>query len=435
MKKSLSLILVLALALTVMAVGVSAQDDVPDLSGEEVTVFGAFTDASEVGAVNSIFDNVEEETGVTVNYEGASDFEILINTRIEAGDPPDIACFPQPGLMNRFVDEALDVRDILGEDYLLEQYDQSWLDMATATDGSEKMIGLWKRIVVKSLVWYNPQMFADFGYEVPTTWDEMMALSDQIVADGGVPWAISMESGPATGWVGTDWIEDIMLRTTSLENYDAWTIPTSPEDRLLFESEEVRRAFELFGDVALTEGYVLGGADRMLNVSFFDSGVPLIEETAFMNKMGSFMPPWIDPESYDVNVAEDGNLWYFAFPPIDEEYGTPVLVSGDVCSIYNDTPATREVFKAISIGANYQQAVEDGVFFVPQADAELEWYPPQNVGIAEILAEASAFRFDGGDLQPAPVGAGSFWQGVIDYVSGGSLDDILPQIDSAWPTE
>lgn len=423
----------------VMVVGLFAlpaiAQDTPDLSGEEVTVFGAFTDDSEVDAANSIFDAVEEATGVTVNYEGASDFEILINTRIEAGDPPDIACFPQPGLMNRFADEALDLKEVFGEEYLQEQYAQDWLDMAVATDGSEKMIGAWMRIVVKSLVWYNPQMFADFGYEVPTTWDELIALSDQIVADGGVPWAISMESGQATGWVGTDWVEDIMLRTTTLENYDTWTVPASPDERLLFDSPEVRRAFQLFGDVALTDGYVLGGSDRVLNASFFDSGVPLIEETAFMNKMGSFMPPWIDPESYDVNVAPDGNLWYFAFPPIDEEFGTPVLVSGDVCSMYVDTPATREVFRAITQGENYQTAVESGVFYIPHNDVVLDWYPDANAGIAQILADASAFRFDGGDLQPADVGAGSFWQGIVDYVGGASLDEIMPEIDNAWPME
>ena len=436
-KKLLSLTVVLSLLLVALAVGVvGAQDDeMPDLTGETVTVFGAFTDASEVDAVNSIFDAVEEETGVEVEYQGASDFEILINTRIEAGDPPDIACFPQPGLMNRFTDEALDVAEILGEDYLLEQYDQSWLDMATATDGSEKMIGIWKRIVVKSLVWYNPQMFADFGYEVPTTWDEMMELSETIVADGGVPWSISMESGPATGWVGTDWVEDIMLRTTTLENYDAWTVPTSADERLLFDSPEVRRAFELFGDVANTEGYVLGGSDRMLGTQFFDIGVPLVTEDAFMTKMGSFMPPWIDSDTYEYTISPDGNLWYFAFPPIDEEFGVPVLVAGDVCSIYVDTPATREVLKALTIGANYQSSVEAGVFFAPQADAQIEWYPESNLGIAEILADASAFRFDGGDLQPASVGGGTFWQGIVDYVSGVSIDEIMPAIDTAWPTE
>lgn len=421
--------MVLALVLT-MGISLGAAQE--DLSGQSVTIFGAFTDPSEVAAMNSVFDSLIAETGMSVVYEGASDFEVLVNARLEAGDPPDIACFPQPGLMNRFAGPAIDLSTYMDMDYLLEQYDQSWLDMGTSPDG--KLIGIWTRIIVKSLVWYNPQMFADFGYEVPSTWDELLALSDQIVADGGVPWSISMESGSATGWVGTDWIEDIMLRTTTLENYDAWTVPASADERLPFSSPEVQRAFELFADIALADGYVLGGPDRVLGVRFFDTGVPIVAEEAFMTKMGSFMPPWIDSESYDVDISPDGNLWYFAFPSIDEEFGTPVLVSGDICTAFRDTPAIRAVMMHLTQAEPYQAAVESGVFYLPHRDANVDWYPDENKGIAEILANASAFRFDGGDLQPAVVGAGSFWQGIVDLVGGTkSLEEILADIDATWP--
>jgi alpha-glucoside transport system substrate-binding protein len=431
-RKALTLLLVVVVAALSSLTFVSAQDD---LSGTTVTVFGAFTDESEVAAINAAFDPLEEATGVEVIYEGASDFEILINTRVEAGDPPDIACFPQPGLMNRYSEEALDLTTFLDMEYLQGQYDQSWLDMATAIDGSGKVIGIWTRVIVKSLVWYNPGMFEDAGYDIPETWEELLELSDQIVADGGVPWSIAMESGQATGWVGTDWIEDIMLRTTTLENYDAWTLPPNPEDRLLFDSEPVRAAFETFGVIALNSDYVLGGVDRMLGVEFFDNGVPLMEETAYMTKMGSFMPPWLDPDTYDVELAEDGNLWYFVFPPINEDFGTPVLTSGDVCSVFIDRPEVRAVAEWLTLGESLRPGIESGVFYSPHLDADQAWYPAENAGIAEILASADSFRFDGGDLQPAPVGQGTFWQGIVDFVSGGDLDDILPAIDAAWPTE
>ena len=224
--------------LLLAAVGLAATFGAATAQG--VTVFGAFTDASEVDAVNAGFAQLEEATGINVTYEGASDFEILVNTRIEAGDPPDIACFPQPGLMNRFSDRIVDVSSFIDRSTLEERYLPGLVDIATAYDGSDKVLGVWMRVVVKSLVWYSPKMFDDFGYEVPQTWDELLALSDQIVADGGVPWSVSMESGAATGWVGTDWIEDIMLRTTSLENYDAFTVPSSPDERLMFDSPEVK---------------------------------------------------------------------------------------------------------------------------------------------------------------------------------------------------
>ena len=399
----------------------------------QVTVFGAFTDASEVDAVNAGFAQLEEATGIDVTYEGASDFEILVNTRIEAGDPPDIACFPQPGLMNRFSDRIVDVTSFIERSTLEERYLPGLVDIATAYDGSDKVLGVWMRVVVKSLVWYSPQMFDDFGYEVPQTWEELLALSDQIVADGGVPWSVSMESGAATGWVGTDWIEDIMLRTTSLENYDAFTVPSSPDERLMFDSPEVKRAWELMGDVMLEDGYVLGGTDRILGVSFFDTGVPIVEDQAFMTKMGSFMPPWLGDRLDGLEIAPDGDLWYFAFPSIDEEYGNPVLISGDVCSMFVDTPEARQVMEYMTQPEFLEPGIEAGVFVSPVSSVDPSVYREQERGLAEILANADSVRFDGSDLQPAQVGAGSFWQGIVDYIQGTDIDTALNSIDQTWP--
>jgi len=428
MRKAFSIFLVLALALTALSV-TTAQDE--DLSGTTVTVFGAYTDDSEVGAFEAGFADFEEETGIDVIYEGASDFEILVNARVEAGDPPDIAGFPQTGLMCRFSEDAIPVTDFLDRDYLLEQYNESYLDLGTCGEDGP-LVGVWHRVLVKSLVWYAPEQFDAFGYEAPETWEELLELSDQIVADGGVPWAIYMESGPATGWVGTDWIEDILLRTAPLEVYDAWATPT--DERQMFASDEVTRAFELFGSIALNEDYILGGPQTALDVSFFDSGVPLLEGEAFMVKQGSFMPGWLDSETYpDLEIAPDGDLWYFEFPPIDEEFGAPVLFAGDVYSAFSDRPEVLAVMEHLTKGESVRPGIEQGVFLSPHLDADPEWYRPSEAGIAEILLNANAVRFDGGDLMPAEVGTGSFWQGVVDYISGGDLDGILETIDESWP--
>ena len=99
--------------------------------------------------------------------------------------------------------------------------------MMEGPDG-EQTAGVWHRFNGKSLVWYPVDDFEAAGYEIPTTWEEMIALSDMIVADGDSPWCVGIESGAATGWPATDWMEEVMLRTTSLENYDAWTTGELP---------------------------------------------------------------------------------------------------------------------------------------------------------------------------------------------------------------
>jgi alpha-glucoside transport system substrate-binding protein len=429
MSRKLLIVIALLSLMLAASFSVSAQD----LAGTTVTIFGAYTEEAELAAFVAGFDAFEEETGIDVVYEGSSDFEVLIAARVEAGDAPDIAGFPQPGLMKRFADQAVDLREVFEEGYLEGQYNQSWIDMATMPDG--RVIGIWNRAIVKSLVWYSPAAFAEAGYEIPTTWDELIALSDQIVADGGVPWYAPMESGNATGWVGTDWIEDIMLRTASLEDYDNWTVPVNLEDRLPFSSPQVTRAWELMGQVLLNEDYIFGGTITTLNDRFFDTGIPLLNGEAYMAKQGSYMPGWIIEDVPDLTIGPEGDLNYFFFPPIDEEFGSPVLTGGDVYSMYNDRPEVRAVLEFMTTAESIRPSIEAGTFIAPHLDVDVSWYDEANLGIAEILLNATSVRFDGSDLMPGAVGAGTFWSGVVDYISGDDLTSILEAIDESWPTE
>lgn len=419
-------------ALAMFSLGIVTAQDMP-YAGTTVTIFGAYTEQAEADTFIAGFAPFEEATGIDVIYEGSSDFETLITARIEGNDAPDIAGFPQPGLMKRFADVAVDLNGVFEEGYLQGQYNQSWIDMATMTDG--KIIGIWNRAIVKSLVWYSPSCFADAGYTVPTTWDELMALTDQIVSEGKYPWYAPMESGNATGWVGTDWIEDIMLRTTSLENYDNWTVPSAVEDRLPFASPEVQNAFEIMGSFLLNESYMYGGTISVLNDRFFDTGVPLLNCEAYLAKQGSYMPGWLIEDYPELTIGPEGDLNYFYFPAIDEMYGNPVLTGGDVYSMYNDRPEVREVLKFMTSAASIEPSILAGTFLSPHLDANLDLFDEANRGIAEILLNADSVRFDGSDLMPGAVGAGSFWSGVVDYISGEDLADILETIDASWPTE
>jgi alpha-glucoside transport system substrate-binding protein len=70
-------------------------------------------------------------------------------------------------------------------------------------------------------------------------------------------------------------------------------------------------------------------------------------------------------------------------------------------------------------------------------DSSLDWYTNDvDRGVAEIILNATSVRFDGSDLMPGEVGAGSFWKGMTDYVSGSAdLDTALQEIDASWPQQ
>ncbi len=396
-------------------------------AGETVTIFTAAAE-EQAASFQAEFDDFTAETGIEVVVEGSPDFEVLALTRAEAGDLPDIINFPQPGLMTDFARDGYlaDLGEFLSDDHMQQQYTQSWIDLGTV-DGT--LVGVWHNADVKSLVWYAKPAFEAAGYEIPQTWDEMLALSDQIVADGGVPWCIGFESGSATGWPGTDWIEDIMLRTASPEDYDAWT-----RGELKFSSDTVKNAWETAANIWLNPDYVLGGTTSILTVNFGDSPLPLVEDPpgCFMHRQASFIVNFF-PEG--TAIGEDVD--YFYLPPINEaDFGKPVLGSGSLLSMGQDTPAVREVMQFLTTADSVKVEVQEGLFVAPQKDVPQEWYPNETLaGFAEILANADTFRFDGSDLMPGAVGAGSFWIGVVDFVSGTDLDTVLQAIDDSWPAE
>ncbi len=395
-----------------------------DLSGTTVNIFGAFVDVDESRFEDSML-LFEEATGIDIVYEGSGDFESLILVRVEGGNPPDLAAFPQPGLLNDFVKSGaiIDLNDWFDTSYLSQQYSQSWLDMATM-EGI--MAGIWHRANIKSLVWYPIPEFYDAGYEIPETWDELIALSDQMVADGGTPWSIGIESSGATGWVATDWIEDIMLRTAPLEAYDAWT-----RGELPFDSPEVRRAVSYLDQIWSNPDYVLGGKEGILLTPFGDAPRPLTDNppAAWLHRQASFIPAFF-PEGTVVGEEID----FFYFPPIDPEFGKPMLGAGDIYGIFNDRPEVRAVARYLTTGLSTKAWVEAGGFISPHSDASIDWYlNPTDRKFAELLNAADTFRFDGSDLMPGAVGADSFWTGMVDYVNGASIDEVLPQIDASWP--
>ncbi|MFW6338479.1 MAG: ABC transporter substrate-binding protein [Alkalispirochaetaceae bacterium] len=397
-----------------------------DLSGTTVNIFGAFVEPGS-DLFRESLDHFERQTGITVNYEGSGDFESLISVRVEGGDPPDIAAFPQPGVLHDFVSRGavIDLNDWFEAGHLEEQYDQSWLDIATM-EGI--MAGVWYRANVKSLVWYPVPEFEEEGYEVPETWDEMMELTEQIAEDGNTPWSIGIESSGATGWVATDWLEDIMLRTVTPEEYDRWVTGELP-----FDSPEVRRAMDIMADIWRNEDYVRGGANSILTVPFGDAPDALFRDPprAFLHRQASFITDFF-PE--DAVVGEDVDFFYL--PPIDEEEGRAVLGAGDIFAAFNDRPEVAAVMRYLTTGRSIKPWVESGGVVAPQKDAELSWYPTEaNRRYAEILQNADTFRFDASDMMPGQVGSGAFWSAMTDWVNGEPTEEVLKAIDEAWPEE
>jgi alpha-glucoside transport system substrate-binding protein len=313
-------------------------------------------------------------------------------------------------------------------DKVKTNYIQSWLDMATMTGPSGPiMAGVWGRVNGKSLIWYPKKEFDKAGYKVPTTWDELLKLTAQIKKDGDTPWAVGIESGAATGWAATDWVEELMLRTTSLENYDKWV-----KGELKFDSPEVRKAIQTMADLWFPEGNVYGGRKAIATTSFGDAPKVMFDNPprAWLHHQGNFITSFFPNGKV---AGEDYDFFYM--PGIDPALGKPVLVAGDIYAMFNDRPEVRAVMQYFSTGASVEGWVKAGGAISPHKDSKLEWYSNLvDRKVAETIQNATSVRFDGSDLMPGAVGAGSFWKHMTAYVSGSeTLDQAVKAIDASWP--
>ena len=403
------------------------KDSAPKESADRtVTIMGVIA-GEEWEKLEKALAPFEEATGIEVIYEGTDAFATLLPIRVDSGNPPDIALFPQPGLMADLAREGklTPITTFIDEPTLKAAYAQSWLDLG-AVEGA--LYGVWFQAAVKSLVWYRPDVFESEGYQVPETWDELVALTKKIAASGKTPWCIGMESGSATGWVGTDWIEDIMLRTTAPETYDKWIRNDAP-----FTDTSVKQAFELFGEIALNPNYVRGGAVGILSTPFGDASTPLFDNPpgCYLHRQATFIEAFF-PDSVDSNT----DVKVFPLPPIDTDYGLPILIAGDIFAMINDTPEARSLMRYLVTVEPHNIRAQLGSYISPHRQVKLSQYPDTLTKIqAEILLNADVVRFDGSDMMPGAVGAGSFWTGMVDYVGGADLDKVLTSIQKSWPQE
>lgn len=386
----------------------------------------------EVDAYQQIFDElINADADYQVEIESVGDFEQQFQIRAEGGTL-DVAAVPQPGAIPDLVEAgSLTSLEDLGFDIdeLNSLLGESFVALG---EYNGKHYGLPTNINLKSMVWYPKDDFDAAGYTVPETWDELIALSDQIVADGSAPWCVGFGSEGSTGWPATDWIEDIMLRTAGPDVYDQWVAHEIP-----FNDPAVKNAATVFGDIMFTDGYVLGGAAATPDIAFGDAPGPMFEDPpgCWLHRQASFINSFFPPDA-EAGVDYD----WFPLPPIDQE-GTLYAGELTVVGANGNRPEVKDFLDKF-IAEEVQcamGAVEASSRISPNVNVGPDCYAngilaDASVILTDALANGTG-RFDASDLMPAAVGSGSFWTGMVEYVRGGpdSLDGILDDIEASWP--
>lgn len=411
-----------SIALVLAACGGGGDGD--DGGGEEgdgtvnvLVVWGG----AELESFEAMLAPFEEETGIEVEIEGTRDLNSVLTSRLAGGNPPDVAGLPGPGPMAQYARDG-DLKPLSDDvlNVLENEYNEGVIADATVDD---ELVGIFVKTSVKGLIWYNPAAFTAGNYQVPEDWDSLTSLVDQAAAAGTPPWGIGLESGGDTGWPATDWIEDFVIRQSGPDAYDQWV-----NGELDWSSDEIRRAWEAFGEWATDEQFVAGGAQGALNTPFGNGGDCLFAQPpgCLLHHQASFITSFFEENNPGVAVAGE-TYDFFPMPAIDHN---AVVYAGDLFGMFNDTPDAQALMEYLVTADAQQIWVERGGALSANQNVPIEAYPDDTSRrSAEFLVGADDIRFDGSDKMPAEMNR-AFFDGVLEYLQNpDNLDSILENLD------
>jgi alpha-glucoside transport system substrate-binding protein len=404
-------------------------------AADTITLLHGITGPEEQAALQAAVDAFEDETGNTVEVEVSPDFDTVIITRVTGGNPPDVALYPQPGVLGRLVERG-DVVSLEDAGVDLSDLEDVAIDGALeATTFDDGVYGVPVKINVKSLLWYAAAPLEEAGYALPETWDELVETTDALAEDladdpSAAPWCIGMDSGGDTGWVATDWVENLVIRMHGAEVYDAWVA-----GELGFSSPEITEVFEVLEDIWFDADKVVGGTTGILLTPFLEAVEPMFDgPRCYFHVQAGFIAG-LFPE--DAEIGTDVAMAYL--PGMDGGEGGPVIFGGDTAAIHTDNPVAAEFVQFLA-SPEGQEAwlAEDGAGAVSvRADLDPGIYPSEElVQQAEILAASDESRFDASDAMPGEVGVGSFFREIVAWLAGAQdIETTLERIDAAWPDQ
>ncbi|HEX9230740.1 MAG TPA: ABC transporter substrate-binding protein [Jatrophihabitantaceae bacterium] len=402
------------------------------LSGKKVTMYSSITDP-EGQHLRDSWKTFEKCTGITINYQADKAFEAQLKIKVDGGNAPDIALIPQPGLLANFATtNKLKPASAATKTEATANWSADWIKYGTV-NGTFYAAPMGSN--VKSFIWYSPKAFKDKGYQIPQTWDDLIKLSDKIVADGGKPWCAGAESGDATGWPLTDWMEELMLRMHGPDVYDQWATHKIP-----FNDPQVADVLAKVGQILKNPKYVNGGIGDVKSIAttaFQKGGLPIETGDCYMHAQASFYAANWDKGT---TVGPDGDVFAFYEPTVSDQFGKPVEGGGEFVAAFADRPEVQAVqeYLATADWANSRllvTKVSGGGWVTGNKNASLDNFGSDvdKLSFQLLTDPKTVFRFDASDTMPSSVGAGSFWKQMTTWITGQSDQTTLNNIEKSWP--
>lgn len=405
--------------------------DVPEGDGEIIVT--SLWGGTEEEAFVAVLDAFEEKTGIVATYEpNRTDYATVLRSRIQGGNPPDVAIIPGIGTLRSLARDGslISISDLgLNQADFEGNYAPGILDVGVVDD---ELYGIMVKLNSKATIFYSPERFADMSVEPAETWDDLMALTQSIKDAGSTPWAL----GAQDGWTLTDWFEIMYLKMHGTDAYDTlfsadgdWTDATV--------QATIDKMLEL-----LTEDNIDGGVDGSL-ATLFVAAIGKVFSTSPSAELyyGGGFVGGIATGS-DVNPAlagqegPDGAINWFGFPTIDGNGEGLVTYGGDVMAALVRDSDVAEFMEYLTTAEAGNVWAAGGTIISPIKDVDTSVYPTiliQNE--AEQVTSATAVRFDGSDLLPGTDLGAILQQALRGEDMGPILAEFQTATAAAWANE
>ena len=370
--------------------------------------------------LQSVYKAFTDATGTAVKYTGSQDENSIVQSRVQAGNPPDIADL-SIGVANTYAVQGklMNLSKVIGNSEMQANYSPSLLKTVTA-DG--KVFGVFQGFS-NFMVWYNPKTYT--GPKNPTTWAQMTDWTDQLAAKGTPAWCIAEESGASSGFPGAQFIENLFAKKYGPDLLNQWGT-----GKLAWTSPQVKDAFQMFGSIATDDKKVSGGVTGSLagSIATGSNGLVASPPTCQADLWGSWVPGLIGP-----TVDPGVNLDFFRVPGSTPAYANTEIFQSTVATAFKDTPQTEAFLKFVESTEAQTLLASADHWTVANKNVPASTY--KNV----LLQRAAQTYFGEGvtlatgpnSLANAAVSA-AFYKGVVAYLQDpSSLDTVLATIQQA----
>lgn len=422
--------LLAAMAIVVLGVTACGSSTSSGKIGGTVHILGTWSGV-EKDSFDAVMKPFTDQTGIKVSFEATKDLDAILQTKIAAGNPPDVTAAPGIGTLIKLAraGKVVTLDSKLDMTQLNSNYGADWINLGKI-DG--KLVTLYAWAGLKGLVWYDPKAFQAKGYQIPKTWADLITLQDRIKADGGKPWCIAMESQAASGWPGSDWHKEIVLSQSGATVYDNWW-----QGKQKWSSPEIKQAWTTWGQIlGPNDVNVYGGKQYMIATTYTDGGQGLFSSPpkCYMFNQGSFATSFFD--GYTPKPTAGTDYAVFPLPDVSTANAGAHVLAGDAFVITKDTPQAVQLLKYLSTAQAQDIWVKRGGGKIAiNKQVSLSDYPdPIAKSLAQVVVDTRIGRYDAGDLMPSDM-RNAYWSAILQFAQNqGQLDSILAHLDSVQQT-